>query len=139
MLQAQLQALERGAEARVKGKVSLLYTPEQAADIDVQTLYSAALNGAGQPAHARVPSAVCSPLPSCAAFSELCRVDGRFESFSKSLFSKAGSELNRELQARARRDGCGASRRRPAHPSLARRTRTPTRAWTPSCQPTCAC
>ena len=58
MLQAQLQALERGAEQRTKGKVSLLYTPEQAADIDVQSLYSAALNGEAQPA--------CSPAPGLA-------------------------------------------------------------------------
>ena len=59
MLQAQLQALERGAELRTKGKVSLLYTPEQAADIDVQSLYSAALNGEAQPAE-RAATPACA-------------------------------------------------------------------------------
>jgi len=39
-------ALARGDEARVRGRVSLLYTPEQAADVDIQTLHAAALEGA---------------------------------------------------------------------------------------------
>ena len=39
------------------------------------------------------------PIP-FAGFNELTRLDGRFEQYSKSLFSRAGSEQNRELMDR---------------------------------------
>ena len=52
-----------------------------------------------------------------AGFTELCRADSRFETFSKSLFAKAGAEFNRELQARAVRArlACGGWSARGAH------------------------
>jgi hypothetical protein len=44
-LAAQLALLASGREERVRGRVSLLYEPQQAADIDLQTLHAAALTG----------------------------------------------------------------------------------------------
>ena len=100
MLSSQLNAiaLGRADESRVRGKVSLLYTPQQAAEIDVHTLYAAALQGenAHRP-HSQPPLPLTNER---AGFAELCQADSRFEVFSKSLFSKAGAELNRELQVR---------------------------------------
>ena len=38
------------------------------------------------------------PAPLGAGFSELCRLDGRFDAYAKALFSRSASETNRELQ-----------------------------------------
>ena len=81
-------------------------------------------------------------FPDWAGFAELCRMDGRFEAFSKSLFSKAGAELNRETQV-----GCPRSTGAPAAasvpslpgapaltrpPSFLARTTRRTQGWTPA-------
>ena len=73
--QLQVVAAGRPQEERLRGKASLLYDIRDAGDIDLQTIYSVGLQG----------------------FNELTRLDGRFEQFSKSLFSRAASEENREL------------------------------------------
>ena len=39
-----------------------------------------------------------TPAPLGAGFSELCRLDGRFDAYAKALFSRSASETNRELQ-----------------------------------------
>jgi len=45
-LAAQLERLGAGREERLRGKPSLLYDPQQAADVDLQTIYGLALSGA---------------------------------------------------------------------------------------------
>ena len=49
-------------------------------------------------APAELSRRLASPPP--AGFAELCRLNGRFEAFSKSLFSQAGLDIDRELQAK---------------------------------------
>ena len=114
-LAAQLEHISEG-ERRVpyNGKASFLYDAQQAADVDLLTIYTAALAGAlpwlacrSAPAlHLAVAGCVCwtrSPnrwRP--AGFEELRRLDGRFETYNKALFSKPASELSRELQVWAR-------------------------------------
>ena len=44
------------------------------------------------------PSTRSPPAPLGAGFSELCRLDGRFDAYAKALFSRSASETNRELQ-----------------------------------------
>ena len=50
-LAAQLDQLAAGREERVRGRASLLYAPQQAADVDLQAIYADALAGA------------CCPVP----------------------------------------------------------------------------
>ena len=47
------------------------------------------------------PPKKVSTGPTRAGFEELCRLDSRFEAYSKSLLSRAASALNRELQVPA--------------------------------------
>mmetsp|Transcript_3362 Transcript_3362/g.7871 ORF Transcript_3362/g.7871 Transcript_3362/m.7871 type:complete len:461 (-) Transcript_3362:20-1402(-) len=73
--QLQIVAAAAPTEERLKGKASLLYEIKEAADIDLQTIYAVGLQG----------------------FTELVRLDGRFEAYSRTLFSRNASEVNREL------------------------------------------
>eukprot|EP00854_Cymbomonas_tetramitiformis_P027584 gene27584-34032_t len=83
-LAAQLQAIQVGLPTRERDgqKASLLYEAREAADVDVETIYTIALNG----------------------FHELCNKDGRFQSFSKTLFSRSGVDYNRELKTKAQNE-----------------------------------
>ena len=47
-LAAQLDQLAAGREEQVRGRVSLLYNPQQAADVDLHTIYAGAASGAWQ-------------------------------------------------------------------------------------------
>ena len=79
VLAQQLKAISVGRPEKIKkGKASLLYDPQEAADIDVETIYHLALGG----------------------FVELCDMDGRFQVFSKTLFGRASLEVNRDLEGK---------------------------------------
>ena len=47
-LAAQLDQLAAGREEHVRGRVSLLNNPQQAADVDLHTIYAGAASGAWQ-------------------------------------------------------------------------------------------
>ncbi|KAA6423834.1 MAG: hypothetical protein FRX49_06405, partial [Trebouxia sp. A1-2] len=83
ILQQQLQQVSTtwGAPTgkRQRGKPSLLYTAQEAADVDLQSLYELAQEGLEQ----------------------LCSVDTRFEPFQRTLFSQVGLELNRDERTKA--------------------------------------
>eukprot|EP00899_Mesostigma_viride_P004976 jgi/Mesvir1/1447/Mv14438-RA.1 len=64
-----------GTKRGPRGKPSLLYNPQQAADIDAHTIFELGLSGLG----------------------ELCEMDARFSEFRNSLFSQTSAESNREL------------------------------------------
>lgn len=113
--QLQLIAAAKPVEKHQKGKASFLYESQEAADVGLVSIYASAVVGACmRTATAAMDGFATSLLsagesehfshtflcaaPPAAGFGELCRRDARFESFNKPLFSKAASELNRELQ-----------------------------------------
>ena len=59
-----------------KGRASILFSPEDAADIDSDSIYTMGING----------------------FQELCDLDPRIATFETKLFSKAAKGSNRDLQ-----------------------------------------
>jgi U3 small nucleolar RNA-associated protein 10 len=88
VLAQQLKAISVGRPDKLKkGKASLLYDPQEAADVDVETIYNLALGG----------------------FDELCELDGRFQAFSKTLFGRAGLDVNRDLEGKETNDKFDAS------------------------------
>jgi U3 small nucleolar RNA-associated protein 10 len=82
-LAKQLQSL-RGEAVRTKaaGRATLLYHAREAEDVDMETIYGLASN----------------------AFVQLCRVDPRFERFSRHLFSDRAREFDREHQTKDAND-----------------------------------
>eukprot|EP00198_Chlamydomonas_reinhardtii_P004646 XP_001693982.1 nucleolar protein [Chlamydomonas reinhardtii] len=77
----QLQALQKQrqpalAPALKKGKPSLLFDAQKAADVDLQTIYDLSTQG----------------------LEELVRLEPRFRPFRESLFSRASLDINPELQ-----------------------------------------
>ncbi|CAM6046465.1 unnamed protein product [Sphagnum compactum] len=86
LLSTQLQALAVGRERGVvvggtttkpNTRVSILFNPAEAADIDLQTIFALAQAG----------------------FHELIELDGRFAAYSKTLFSVDSIQMDRELQS----------------------------------------
>ncbi|KAG2433890.1 hypothetical protein HXX76_008243 [Chlamydomonas incerta] len=80
-LAQQLQALQKQrqpalAPALKKGKPSLLFDAQKAADVDLQTIYDLATQG----------------------LEELVRLEPRFRPFRESLFSRASLDINPEMQ-----------------------------------------
>lgn len=79
-LQEQLQRLAAAAgisSAKTpRGKPSLLYTFQEAADVGIQDIYVIAVQG----------------------FDQLCRIDPRFQSYRKTLFSQSTQTLDRDQQ-----------------------------------------
>ncbi|KXZ53244.1 hypothetical protein GPECTOR_7g1138 [Gonium pectorale] len=81
-LASQLQALARQRQAALpaavkKGKASLLFDFQKAADVDVQTIYDIA----------------------CQGLDDLIRLEPRFRSYRDNLFSRGSVELNPDLQS----------------------------------------
>jgi len=85
-LASQLQALAgiggQLSTTKARTKASLLYSPSQAADVDLQTIFSLALTG----------------------LDDLVDMERRFEPYKKTLFSSESLNLDRELQSRELND-----------------------------------
>eukprot|EP00741_Cyanophora_paradoxa_P012363 tig00020610_g11946.t1 len=62
----------------LRGKASILFTPQEAAELDLESIHSLGLGGLG----------------------ELEKLDARFQEYERSLFSAKAKETNRELQTK---------------------------------------
>lgn len=134
ILQQQLQQVTStwgsSTGKRQRGKPSLLYTTQEAADVDLQSLYELALEG-------EVPCCIGSVVLSfgllcqaaaylwlepnvihilafntwlsCAGLTQLCTVEARFEPYQNTLFSQAGLETNHDEHTKAENAAMDAS------------------------------
>lgn len=103
----------------MRGKVSLLYDFQRAADVDAETLYNIALAGAAcrRAAHSALLNCIIYRLraatrcrarsgrswrpPAClpsfpAGFDKLCRVDARIRAYGDVLLSRSALSINRD-------------------------------------------
>ena len=108
-----------------RGKPSLLYSYQEAADIDLQTIYGVGLQGeiraawlaCGRSDMQRGSQALRARMHAeamhlgqrappdrnyslrAAGYDQLCRLDARFEPFGRTLFATASTSLDRDQQA----------------------------------------
>ena len=127
ILAQQLQALGRPGAIlpRAKGKPSLLFEAQQAADIDLLSIYDIASQGGGltnvgghsldiaedSKSPEVVSAFLCTPADEAvlAGLAELCEINEAFKPFTKTLFRRDRVGVEREQQTRAANEKTDAS------------------------------
>jgi U3 small nucleolar RNA-associated protein 10 len=109
---AQLAARKGPQEHYVRGKPSLLFTFQKAADVDVETIYNITITGKCpcEPLMCNSMSSTTTVRPqrelrwrvlvTTAGLKQLCRLDPRVKSFADSLFSRTAITLDRDQLTR---------------------------------------
>lgn len=96
-----LAVRQHAEQGRRRGKASLLFTNQEAADIDNETIYNIALEGAHAVISCRLNAMLSQgrqSLPVCplTGLDQLCALDGRFDAYRRTLFGQASQVLDRD-------------------------------------------